>query len=292
MVSGVRDWFLTLRAANLPTVWSNVLLGAGLAATGELPLQTLAGLIAGVSCIYLGGMAINDAVDVVFDRRNASTRPVASGRITPRAAIVVGILLLLLGWIILSLTAGESSLPVNLSLLLVLLVSLYQWTHRASAVLAAVLMAACRMLVPAIAAATVSGDIAVVVWMAMVGVGCWTIGLTVMGRGERGGERVLGGGWMWLAAAAIAIPAVAIISPVGDLVAAVAGLLIVLVAWIPTATGRLRAGQIGEAMCWAIAGFGVLDSAVLLAAGQPVWAGGAIVCAAAALGAQRLGGGS
>ena len=291
-MSGWRDWFTTLRAANLPTVWSNVLLGAGLVAVEGVLVVPLLGVIAGTSCIYLGGMSLNDAIDVKFDRINASTRPVASGRIGPGTAMAVGALLLLVGWFVITFTAGLSAMAMNLSLLLVLLVSLYQWTHRGSAIVAAGLMAACRMLVPAIAAVMMTGGIPLIVWVAIAGVGCWTIGVTTMGRGERGGERAFQCGWIWLLVAAVAIPLVAALAPMGDIAGAAAGLLIILVAWIPAAARQLRAGHIGQGVCWAIAGFAVLDSAMLLAAGQPVWASAAMVFAAAALGAQRLGGGS
>ena len=291
-MSGYRDWLTTLRAANLPTVWSNVLLGAGLVAVEGILVIPLLGVLAGTSCIYLGGMSLNDAIDVNFDRSNASTRPVASGRIGPATAMTVGVLLLLVGWFVITLIAELSAMAMNLSLLLVLLVSLYQWTHRGSAIVAAGLMAGCRMLVPAIAAVMMTGDIPPIVWVAIAGVGCWTIGVTMMGRGERGGERAFQCGWIWLLVAAVAIPVVAAFAPMGDIGGAAAGLVIILVAWIPATTRRLRAGQIGQGVCWAIAGFAVLDSGMLLAAGQPAWASAAMVCAAVALGGQRLGGGS
>ncbi|MDG1837202.1 MAG: UbiA family prenyltransferase [Phycisphaerales bacterium] len=291
-MSNCRDWFTTLRAANLPTVWSNVLLGAGLVAVEGILVIPLLGVLAGTSCIYLGGMSLNDAIDVNFDRRNASTRPVASGRIGPATAMTAGVLLLLVGWFVITFTAELSAMAMNLSLLLVLLVSLYQWTHRGSAIIAAGLMAGCRMLVPAIAAVMMTGGIPPIVWVAIAGVGCWTIGVTMMGRGERGGERAFQCGWIWLVVAAVAIPLVTAFAPMGDIAGAAAGLLIILVAWIPAAARQLRAGQIGQGVCWAIAGFAVLDSGMLLAAGQPAWASATMVCAAVTLGGQRLGGGS
>ena len=66
------------RISNLPTVWTNVLTGAVLAAgvgealSGKLPLLLIA-----LSLFYVGGMFLNDAFDAEFDAKN---RPEQIGR--------------------------------------------------------------------------------------------------------------------------------------------------------------------------------------------------------------------
>ncbi len=293
-MSSARDWYVTLRAANVPTVWADVLLGAGLAAGSAALDWPLAAVLAGISCLYLGGMAFNDAVDIAFDQSNRSTRPVASGRISPRAAMTAASALLLAGFTFIA--AAEfgptaSRWTMDAGVALVVLISLYQWTHRRSVILAACLMAACRAAIPVIAALAVSGAVPMTVWVAAAAVGIWTIGITMSGRGERGGERTAGSGVAWFVVAAFVTIPMTLLRPNGDLAGMAAGLLILLVAWIPAVHRRYAAGEAGRAVGWAVAGVAVLDSAMLLAGGLPVFSAAAIVCAAITLGGQRLGGG-
>ncbi len=295
-MSGVRDWFLTLRAANTPTVWADVLLGAGLAAGAAALNWPLAAVLGGVTCLYLGGMAFNDAVDVAFDRSNRSSRPVASGRISAAAAMTVASLLFVVGFACIAAAEfgpNASAWTMDAGIGLIGLISLYQWTHRQSVVLAACFMAMCRAAVPIIAALAVTGGVPTSVWIAAAALGVWTTGITLSGRGERGGEHAVGSGLAWFVVAALATIPIAVLQPGGDLAAMAAGLLILLVAWIPAVHRRYAAGHAGQAVCWAIAGVAVLDSAMLLSGGLPAFSALAMVCGALALGGQHLvGGGS
>ncbi|MDP6986841.1 MAG: UbiA family prenyltransferase [Phycisphaerales bacterium] len=293
-MSATRDWYVTLRAANVPTVWADVLLGAGLAAGSAAIEWPLAVVLAGISCLYLGGMAFNDAVDVAFDRRNQSTRPVASGRVSAKAAMTAASALLLAGFACIAVAEfgpDASSWTMDAGVLLVALISLYQWTHRKSPVLAAFFMAACRTAVPVIAALAVVGHVSIVVWIAAAAVGIWTAGITMSGRGERGGERAASSGVEWFLIAAMAPIPMAVLRAGGDLGGMAAGILILLLAWIPAVHRRYAAGHQGHAVRWAIAGLAVLDSAMLLAGGLPAFSAAAMVCAAMTLVGQQLGGG-
>src|SRR5437867_6492190 len=68
------------RVSNLPTVWSNCLAGWLLGGGGTGWMFLLVCL--GATCLYLGGMFLNDAFDVEFDRRQRTERPIPSGAIT------------------------------------------------------------------------------------------------------------------------------------------------------------------------------------------------------------------
>jgi 4-hydroxybenzoate polyprenyltransferase len=75
----VRTLLILGRVSNLPTVWSNCLAGWWLSGGGnywKLPL-----LLLGTSALYVGGMFLNDAFDVDFDRQRRPTRPIPSGAI-------------------------------------------------------------------------------------------------------------------------------------------------------------------------------------------------------------------
>ena len=97
----MRAWLEVLRISNLPTVWTNVLVGAVLSIAVARPsnpslVAVLIAIIAG-SCLYLAGMVFNDVFDVEIDRRERPGRPIPSGRISHGAAIAFGAVLLALG---------------------------------------------------------------------------------------------------------------------------------------------------------------------------------------------------
>src|SRR5262245_59426154 len=93
----LRAWLELARVSNLPTVWSNVL-AAWLLAGGTWTWGPLAWLLAGASLIYTGGMFLNDAADVKFDREHRRERPIPSGRISLAQAWVAGLGFLLVGF--------------------------------------------------------------------------------------------------------------------------------------------------------------------------------------------------
>src|SRR5436190_24060487 len=64
------------RVSNLPTVWSNCLAGWWLGGAGNS--DRLPVVFAGATCLYIGGMFLNDAMDVEFDRVHGKERPIPS----------------------------------------------------------------------------------------------------------------------------------------------------------------------------------------------------------------------
>ena len=83
------------RVSNLPTVWSNCLAAWLLAGGGEG--KRLALLLASGSCLYVGGMFLNDACDAEFDRQQRQERPIPSGLISPGAVLTCGVVALVAG---------------------------------------------------------------------------------------------------------------------------------------------------------------------------------------------------
>ena len=88
----LKAWAELLRVSNALTVVTN-----GLAATalGTLvspdPTNVLAAIppILGIVLLYLGGMTLNDVIDVTIDTRERAGRPIPSGRISRRRALFV-----------------------------------------------------------------------------------------------------------------------------------------------------------------------------------------------------------
>ena len=73
----------------LPAVLSvpgDVLLGAAAAGRAH-EVRRAAGLAGASSCLYLAGMALNDYADRAVDARERPSRPIPSGRVTPRFAL-------------------------------------------------------------------------------------------------------------------------------------------------------------------------------------------------------------
>lgn len=154
-----RAWLELVRISNLPTVWSNALLGVAIAWSlrqepgpepGSGTAQGVAFLLAaGVgSMVYAAGMAMNDLFDARIDARERPGRPIPSGRITRRGAAIL-FAFLLAGAMGLSFAAGLG--VVVLCAVLIACVFAYNLLHKRHPA-AAVLMGLCRLLVVAIGA--------------------------------------------------------------------------------------------------------------------------------------------
>jgi 4-hydroxybenzoate polyprenyltransferase len=104
------------RISNLPTVWSNVLCGALLAAR-EVRLLPLVAIGLAGTAFYVGGMFLNDAFDAEIDARERPNRPIPSGRATRRVVFAVGFGLLALGLVVAGLAAVFANVGSPLGLL-------------------------------------------------------------------------------------------------------------------------------------------------------------------------------
>ncbi len=103
----IRPWLELARISNLPTVWTNVTAGWLLTGGAILDPVLLWMLLAG-SLLYTGGMILNDAADVKFDREHREERPIPSGKVSALAAWSVGLGMLVAGWCVAVLVAGAS----------------------------------------------------------------------------------------------------------------------------------------------------------------------------------------
>ena len=143
----MRSWLELLRISNLPTVWTNVLVGGVIANSAFLggrslgfPAGTMIVVLISGSCLYLAGMVLNDVFDLKIDRQERPSRPIPSGRVSRRSAAMLGTILLVVG----------ASLPWTISietgitaLVLAGLVVLYERSH-ATTPWSVLVMAACR----------------------------------------------------------------------------------------------------------------------------------------------------
>ena len=256
------------RISNLPTVWSNVLVGALLAggalADARLPLLMLA-----LSLFYVGGMFLNDAFDREFDAVHRPERPIPLGEVSAQQVFGIGFGLLVAGLAGVALASrGADGLPAWRALAagaaLAGLIVLYNAHHKANP-LSPLIMGLCRVFVVVTAAFSVSAGWPGPVALAAGALLCHLIGLTYIAKQEhldRIGSLwplgflavpVLYGAWLTTAVPAAAVP------------------LALYVGVLVFALNRLRRrarGDVPRAVVTLIAGMSVLDSVVLAGAGQ------------------------
>lgn len=175
------------RISNLPTVWSNVLVGA-LLAGGSLGDVRVPALMLAMSAFYVGGMFLNDAFDRDFDARHRPERPIPSGQVAARTVFVVGFGLLAAG-LALATLAGHGSEPVPpwrtfaSGLALAAAIVAYDAYHKDNPA-SPLIMGLCRVFVVTTAALAVSDALNPAVMLAATALLCHLIGLTYIAKQE------------------------------------------------------------------------------------------------------------
>jgi len=152
----VRQYAALTRISNLPTCWTNVLTGSvigSIAASNPLAILPVVVLSIIISLFYMAGMALNDLVDLKIDQQQRPDRPIASGRISPRSALIFIILLFVTATGLLLIYFSHC---IYLALLLTAMIILYDITHKHFAC-SIIFMASCRALIYVISAYAVFG---------------------------------------------------------------------------------------------------------------------------------------
>ncbi len=278
------------RISNLPTVWTNVLVGALLAgghlADARLPLLMLA-----LSSFYVGGMFLNDAFDREFDAQYRPERPIPSGQVTARQVFVAGFGLLALGLALVLVTqahagrdaVGSAGRALAAGAALAGAIVFYNAHHKGNP-LSPLVMGLCRVLVVLTAAFSVAAALPAAVWLAASALLCHLIGLTYIAKQEHL-DRI---GALW-PLGFLALPAsygltLAARTPL----AAVPWLIYMGVLVFALSLLRRRArGDVPRAVVTLIAGMSVLDAVVLAGAGHVLAAVLAIAAFALTLALQR-----
>lgn len=140
----LKAWLQLARISNLPTVFSNVLVGAALASPSHAPdLSQVLFTIAAVSLFYVGGMALNDIMDRNIDRVERPQRPIPSGALSVLEVGTFVALCVILGSWIIKVIAPFSLVPAMALLVSIVLYNLLhkRWTG------SLIFMGLCRALV-------------------------------------------------------------------------------------------------------------------------------------------------
>lgn len=127
----VRQYLLLIRVPNLFTVPSNIL--AGYFATisiANADVDQLLSLIISSVLLYVSGIVLNDYFDINVDRKERPSRPLASGRITKRSALLLAVISIVAGNI-LALSVSWTSFIISGSLTLVIFAYNYRLKRNA-----------------------------------------------------------------------------------------------------------------------------------------------------------------
>ncbi len=270
----MRAWLELARLSNLPTLVTNVLVGAAIGGLGAaIPWPAVSAVAAAVILFYVGGMAMNDVVDRDIDRQQRPDRPIPSGRITARRAAAFAVACLVVG-VGLGALAGPPVLL--LSLLLVAAIVMYNRFHKAS-VMSVLLMGACRGLVYVMAAATAWPPDQTVTTTLVAAIAAYVALVSVVARVETGAT-LDGRRWTGLALVAVATAPIAVIRPDAWTWTIVAA--IVATAWLLGVSRHAlaRPPRIRLAVPGWLAGICLLDGLYLTLLEQPGLAGVALGC--------------
>lgn len=264
---------LTLgRASNLPTVWSNVLVGIVLAApwtplAAGSSVRTVLLLAASMSAYYVGGMFLNDYYDRAIDARQRADRPIPNGWIEADSVQANGYALLVAGFALLTLEAflGDASwLTLLAGLALAAAIVLYDVWHKNNP-LSPVIMGLCRVLVY-VSCALAAGGTTPELAGAALALLTYLIGLTYIAKHEAPGSSFAG---TW--------PLVLLAAPLGYGIAfgrfrvAVAVAAAALALLVHFAVQRIRARRIGPAVGMLIAGIALVDALFVASFGSGWW---------------------
>jgi hypothetical protein len=166
------------RTSNVPTVWSNCLAGWLLGGGGGIGRFLI--LCLGATCLYVGGMFLNDAFDVEFDRQYRKERPIPSRRISLDEVWRWGFGWLGVGIAILVMLGPSTG---AFAALLLFSIVLYDAIHKLIE-WSPVLMAACRFFLYLVAAsAGIDGVTGLSIWCAAA-LAAYIVGLSYLARRE------------------------------------------------------------------------------------------------------------
>jgi len=173
------------RVSNLPTVWTNVAAGLGLAVL-EPRWRLVVPLGLAVSLLYVAGMYLNDAFDVRWDSQHRPERPIPSGQAALATVFRAGFGMMVAALALLA-AVGAGALAAGVALAVLILV--YDMSHKGNPV-APVVMGLCRVAVYAVAACAVGAPLAPPVLLGAALLFFYLVMLSVIARGETSDPKI------------------------------------------------------------------------------------------------------
>jgi 4-hydroxybenzoate polyprenyltransferase len=181
-------WLRLVRLPNHATAVADVLAGFLIVSrlrTIGWPTPALWWAALASVAFYAAGMVLNDVFDVEIDREERPERPLPSGRIGLRSAVLAGSLLLSLGSIAACATAlaAHSPWPALVGAGLTAAVWIYD-RHAKSTPFGPIAMGACRSLNWLLGMTAAGGPRVAAEWLLPIGMGVYVMGITLYARDE------------------------------------------------------------------------------------------------------------
>jgi UbiA prenyltransferase family protein len=278
----LRNYAELARVSNLPTCVSNVFVGCAIGAKWFGWPTAL--LIATPICLlYIGGMTLNDAVDVEIDRKERPGRPIPSGRVRLRTAYALANAAFAAGLGILALFGLYA---FTFGVALVAAIVLYDLLHKRYSWTAA-LMGVCRGLVYLVAAAAIAWpfDLRRGFWLAGI-LGAYTVGITVVAQSENQ-QQIDARRWIAVAMPILVLGAATLARPQQWARAALLGA--VMTAWLARAVEavfRIPPRTKKAVLTW-LSGMCLVDMYLLFLLNRPMLSLVPLLCFAATLNLHR-----
>jgi len=193
MAATLLAWLRLLRAPNLATAVADVLAGFLIVSQVrgvDWPLPPLRWAILASLGFYAAGVVLNDVFDLEIDRVERPGRPLPSGRIDVRAAVLAGNLLLGLGSVAACATALAARNPWPALVGAGLTVAVWTYDrHAKSTPFGPVVMGCCRGLNWLLGMTAAGGPRSAAEWLLPIGMGVYVMGITVYARHEAEDDR-------------------------------------------------------------------------------------------------------
>lgn len=182
----MRAYLELTRLPNLPSALGNICLGALSAGTLSQSWPSFLTALLASAFLYSSGMAWNDYFDATLDQRERPERPIPSGRISRRNAMLFAAILMLLG--ILSVLAiewmqGFRGISLGIAGALAATILLYDGGGK-HLPLGPILMGGCRSLNVLLGWSAVRADLPEAAWWQAAVVGVYVCGVTLFAREE------------------------------------------------------------------------------------------------------------
>lgn len=280
--SRLRAWLELCRISNLPTVWTNVLVGCAIASgfgmqfvdkEGNIlptaPDWPMIGVMSlAMSLFYIGGMALNDLADADIDQQERPNRPIPSGRVSKPAALNFILTCFATG---LALVWFFKSEAMIYSAILLALIIAYDFLHKRFS-LSIFLMGGCRSMV--VLAAAVGADAEMfdrVAVLLAIALGLYIVGITIIARGEVE-DRIDQRKWLAIAMPLLVLSMFAIVRPAELPAPAIAAFVLSL--WLASPINFVLARPpktIKAVLTW-LSGICLVDAYFLTLLGTPLLA--------------------
>lgn len=261
------------RVSNLPTVWTNCLVGFALAGINPEILPLLLVWLA-FSLFYIAGMFLNDVFDYEWDKNNQPDRPIVAGEASREEVVVYSVFMLVIGilCILFASADGRSLNGITSVFVLIACILLYDWKHK-DWVHSSWLMGCCRLLIYWTVALTASSFSLELLLPGICLMG-YIAGITYLARAEH-----LNSVSSWWPLGLIAAPVLygiflAIDSPV--LLLAAIGLAL----WLGSSVKILSPGvhrSVPKAISQLIAGICLIDALILAGMSHYILAGVSVI---------------